>query len=99
MASSLKCSITTGVLPENPKIARIVKISTDGGTNNFSNYRSISAFLFLARLSEKFIYDQIYGILVQTSRDAGEEVGGSKRPPCFLVGGAGGARVPSIVER
>ena len=38
----------------------------------------------------------VYFIWRAIDRDAGEGVGGSKRSPRLLVGGAGGARVPSI---
>ena len=36
---------------------------------------------------------------IATDRDAGEGGRREQAPPCLLVGGAGGARVPSIGER
>ena len=56
-------SIATGVFPNNWKIARVAPIFLTGQTDDRSNYRPLSVLLFVSRVFEKLIYNQLYDYL------------------------------------
>ena len=57
-------SLSTGIFPDQWKIARIAPIYKDGKSDNRSNYRAISVLPVISRLFEKLVYDQYYHFLV-----------------------------------
>ena len=57
------CSISTGVFPEEWKLARVVPVFKKGIRSDVNNYRPISIIPIIAKVFEKAIYDQLYKYL------------------------------------
>ena len=49
----INCSLETGIIPDELKIAKVVPGYKAGAKNEFSNYRPISILQFLSRIFEK----------------------------------------------
>ena len=58
-------SLATGVFPDSWRIARVAPVFKSGEQDDSSNYRPIAVLLFLARLFEKLVYNQIYDFLIK----------------------------------
>ena len=53
-------AITTGIFPDEWKIARVTPIFKSGISSELSNYRPISIIPIIVKVFEKIIYDQLY---------------------------------------
>ena len=56
-------SISTGIFPDEWKLARVTPIFKSGKTSDLNNYRPISIIPVIAKVFEKVIYDQLYKFL------------------------------------
>ena len=56
-------SISTGVFPDELKLAPVTPVHKNGSPSDVNNYRSISIIPIIAKLFEKIIYDQYYKYL------------------------------------
>ena len=61
------CSISTGVFPDEWKLARVVPVFKKGIRSDVNNYRPTSIIPIIARVFEKAIYDQFYKYLADNS--------------------------------
>ena len=57
------CPISTGVFPDEWKLARVVPVFKKGIRSDINNYRPISIIPIIAKVFEKTIYDQFYKYL------------------------------------
>jgi len=56
-------SLTTGVVPDKLKIAKIIPVFKKGDTQLPSNYRHISLLNVFSKLLEKIMYKRLYSYL------------------------------------
>ena len=56
-------SISTGVFPENMKIAEVIPLFKKGALDNMENYRPISLLITISKLLEKSIYKRLYNFI------------------------------------
>lgn len=56
-------AISTGIFPDEWKLARVTPIFKNGKTSDLNNYRPISIIPVIAKVFEKVIYDQLYKFL------------------------------------
>ena len=59
LCSIINCSFSSGVIPDETKIAKICPIFKDGIKNYFSNYRPISVLPSFSKIFEKLIYNRL----------------------------------------
>ena len=57
-------SITTGIFPDEWKLARVSPVYKEGAKNDPNNYRPISVLPLISKLIERIVFDQFYGYLV-----------------------------------
>ena len=57
------CSLTSGIVPDKLKIARVVPIYKSGKTNIFSNYRPISVLPFFSKILERIVHKRLYNFI------------------------------------
>jgi len=60
-------SITSGIIPEFLKIAKVIPIYKSKAHDEFKNYRPISLFQTLSKIIEKVIHKRIYTFLNSTN--------------------------------
>jgi hypothetical protein len=53
-------SLSSGYVPEELKIAKVIPLYKSGKTNDFSNYRPISLLNIFSKILEKCVYKQVY---------------------------------------
>lgn len=63
LTSIFNHSITTGIFPNDWKIARITPIFKSEAKDQMTNYRPISVISVVAKIAEKLIHNQIYNYL------------------------------------
>ena len=59
LAEVINCSLSTGVVPDAIKIAKIVPILKKGDKDNVSNYRPISVLPYFSKFYEKLMYNRL----------------------------------------
>ena len=64
MTDIFNAAITTEILPDEWKIAKVTPISKSGIFSELSNYRPISIIPIVAKAFEKIIYDQLYKLVL-----------------------------------
>ena len=57
------CSLTSGIVPDKLKTARVVPIYKSGKTNIFSNYRPISVLPFFSKILERIVHKRLYNFI------------------------------------
>ena len=57
------CSLTSGIVLDKLKIARVVPIYKSGKTNIFSNYRPISVLPFFSKILERIVHKRLYNFI------------------------------------
>jgi len=60
-------SITSGIVPEFLKIAKVIPIYTSKAHDEFKNYRPISLLTTLSKILEKVIHKRLYTFLNSTN--------------------------------
>ena len=63
MTDIFNAAITTGIFPDEWKIARVTPIFKSGISSELSNYRPISIIPIIAEVFENIVYDQLYKFL------------------------------------
>jgi len=58
-------SLTTGIFPDDWKIARVSPIYKDDIKTNPNNYRPISVLPIVGKLIERIVFNQLYGFLME----------------------------------
>ena len=56
-------SLSTGIVPTNLKIAKVIPVYKKGDNRNVLNYRSISILPFFSKLLEKIVYTRVHSFL------------------------------------
>ena len=57
------CAISTGIFPDDRKLARVIPVFKNGSPSDVNNYKPISIIPVIAKVFEKIIYDQLYNYL------------------------------------
>ena len=58
-------SLTTGIFPNDWKVARVTPVYKDDIKTNRSNYRPISVLLIVSKLIERKVFNQLYAFLMR----------------------------------
>ena len=56
-------SLTTGIVPTNLKIAKVIPVYKKGGNRNILNYRPISILPFFSKVLEKIVFTRVHSFL------------------------------------
>ena len=59
MTTTVNKSLTTGIFPDNIKLAKVIPLFKKGDTTSINNYRPISLLSALSNIFERVIYSQI----------------------------------------
>ena len=59
----INLSISSGIVPKEMKIARVVPIFKSGDRDHFSNYRPVSVLPIFSKLLERVVYNRIYNFI------------------------------------
>jgi hypothetical protein len=59
LAQIINCSITSGVVPDSQKIAKVIPIFKSGDKKQLGNYRPISILPYFSKFFEKLIYGRM----------------------------------------
>ena len=54
----INCSLTTGIVPDNTKIAKITPVFKTDDKHDMNNYRLISILPYFSKILEKVIYKE-----------------------------------------
>ena len=63
LAEIINCSLETGMVPDELKIAKVIPVYKAGAKNEFSNYRPISILPFFSKIFEKIVYARLINYL------------------------------------
>jgi len=63
LAEIINCSLETGRVPDEIKIAKVIPAYKAGANNEFSNYRPISILPFFSKIFEKIVYTRLINYL------------------------------------
>ena len=63
IAEVFNCSISSGIFPDDWKLARVTPVFKSGDSYDVNNYRPISIIPVIAKVCEKIIFDQFYKFL------------------------------------
>ena len=63
LAEIINCSLETGRVPDELKIAKVIPVYKAGAKNEFSNYRPISILPFFSKIFEKIVYTRLINYL------------------------------------
>ena len=58
-------SLSTGIVPEKLKIAKVIPVFKKGAKDNVSNYRPISVLPIFSKILEKCMYNRLFNFLNQ----------------------------------
>ena len=61
---SINLSLSSGVFPDDCKIARVVPLFKAGSRDDPNNYRPVSILPVISKILEKVVHDQLYDSLV-----------------------------------
>ena len=56
-------SFTTGIFPDNLKLAKVITLYKKGSRDNPTNYRPISLLSIFSKIIEKIMYERVYRFL------------------------------------
>ena len=59
MTTTVNQSLTTGIFPDNLKLAKVIPLFKKGDPTSINNYRPISLLPALSKIFERVIYNQI----------------------------------------
>ena len=59
MTTTVNQSLTTGIFPDNLKLAKVIPLFKKGDPTSLNNYRPISFLPALSKIFERVIYNQI----------------------------------------
>ena len=65
LSEVINCSLRTGIVPSDIKLAKITPIYKQGNKNEVSNFRPISILPFFSKLFERVMYDRLYSFINQ----------------------------------
>ena len=60
-------SLSTGVFPNNLKIAKVVRIYKKDNPENFGNYRPVSVLPCFSKILERILYNRCYDFITKTN--------------------------------
>jgi len=63
LAKIINCSLETGIVPDELKIAKVIPIYKAGAKDEFSNYRPISILQFCSKIFQKIVYTRLINYL------------------------------------
>ena len=63
LCSIFNQSIRSGIFPQEWKCQKVIPLFKEGNHSDLNNYRPISIVPIVAKVFERFIYDQVYGYL------------------------------------
>src|SRR5688572_18913713 len=66
LSEIINCSIRTGEVPSDIKLAKVVPIYKQGNKNEVSNFRPVSILPFFSKLFERVMYDRLYSFINQS---------------------------------
>ena len=66
LSEIINCSIRTGDVPSDIKLAKVIPIHKQGNKNEVSNFRPISILPFFSKLFERVMYDRLYSFISQS---------------------------------
>jgi len=63
LADIINCSLETGIVRDELKVAKVIPVYKAGAKNEFSNYRPISILPFFSKIFEKIVYTRLINYL------------------------------------
>ena len=85
LADIINCSLETGIVPDEVKIAKVIPVYKAGVKNEFSNYRPISILPFFSKIFEKIVYTRLINYLNKADVLTSSQYGFRKKSSTYMA--------------